>query len=72
MAYSLFTFILLSWVLVMWLQITLRNMLATSIADGVELPPTYDALFRKWFVLAILIFIGRISIFYVMVAKPEL
>lgn len=58
------------WLPVVWIQIQLKKMLITSLADKTPLPERYHRLFRFWFILGWPAFTSLIGIFYLMVAKP--
>lgn len=60
----------LCWLPVVWIQIQLKNMVATSLEQGSELPKRYYRLFRIWMLLGWPAFMGLVLIFYLMVAKP--
>jgi uncharacterized membrane protein len=58
------------WLPVIWIQIRLRNLVATSITNQSQLPPTYFKLFRIWFLLGWPAFTGLVVIFFMMIVKP--
>jgi len=58
------------WLPVVWIQIKLKNMLATCMESNSDLPKRYHQLFKIWFILGWPAFIGLLIVFYLMVAKP--
>ena len=58
------------WLLVVWLQMRLRDIAAVAARDGAALPPRYWRYFKMWVVLGIPAFFAFVAIFYLMVAKP--
>lgn len=60
----------LCWLPVVWIQIQLKKILATSIENDTDLPPRYFKLFKVWFVFGWPAFIGLVVIFFLMVVKP--
>lgn len=68
--YALYIVAGLCWLPVVWIQIRLKKLLATSIATNTDLPAEYQKLFRIWFCLGWPAFLSLIAIFYLMVTKP--
>ena len=68
--YAIYVFAGLCWLPVVWIQIELKNMCVEAYENGTELPEKYDQLFRIWFLLGWPAFLGLVSVFYLMVAKP--
>ena len=60
------------WLPVVWLQIRLKRMAMESLKSGDPLPPRYFRYLRFWFVLGWPAFAAVLTIFYMMVFKPEL
>lgn len=60
------------WLVVAWIQLQLRKMLAVSLKNGEPLPPRYLHLCKLWFLLGWPAFAALVAIFYLMVAKPAL
>lgn len=60
----------LCWLPVVWIQIQLKNMCIEASENGTELPDRYNKLFKIWFFLGWPAFLGLITVFYLMVAKP--
>lgn len=68
--YALYALAGLCWLPVVWIQIQLKNILATSMTSNEPLPDRYFRLFRIWFLLGWPAFLSLVAIFYLMVAKP--
>jgi len=60
------------WLPVVWLQIRMHALARTAVRTGEPLPPRYFAYSRIWFALGWPAFIAVLTIFYLMIAKPEL
>ena len=60
----------LFWVPVIFMQIEMRNLARTALAQRQPLPPRYFALFRRWFGFGIPGFGSVMLILWLMVAKP--
>jgi uncharacterized membrane protein len=58
------------WLPVVWMQIKMRDMAATAVANGTELPERYWSFLRGWVALGIIAFLALVAVFYLMVAKP--
>lgn len=61
---SLYVFVGLCWIPVVWIQIRIRNL----IADGVS-RSNYKPLMQVWIVLGVLAFSAVLALFYLMVSK---
>jgi uncharacterized membrane protein len=59
------------WLPVVWIQIRLKQLVATCHDSGAPLPAEYHRLFRLWFWLGWPAFLGLVAIFFLMIAKPE-
>jgi len=68
--YGLYALAALCWLPVVWIQIQLKQIVATCLSSGEPLPQRYHRLFRVWFLLGWPAFIGLVGIFYLMVVKP--
>ena len=68
--YALYVIVGICWLPVVWIQLRLKRMLSETIENNLELPGSYDKLFRIWILLGIPAFLSLLSIFYLMVAKP--
>lgn len=71
-SYGLYVVAGLCWIPVVWLQIKIRNILQTAIANGDDiaaLPSTYKTYLRIWFFLGWPAFLSLIIIFYLMTIK---
>ncbi len=69
-AYGLFLLAGACWLPVVWLQIKVRDLVATAAADGTALPARYHRFMGHWFRLGWPAFLAVVVIFYLMVAKP--
>ena len=58
------------WLPVVWLQIRMRDLTIAAARQELPLPGEYHRLYRWWFALGWPAFLGVLSIFYLMVAKP--
>jgi uncharacterized membrane protein len=61
----------LFWVPVVFMQIEMRNLARTAVAQAHPLPPRYFALFRRWFLFGIPGFGSVMIILWLMIARPE-
>lgn len=57
------------WLPVVWLQIRMRDLAATALATGGELPPSYRRLARAWFWLGVPAFTAMVLVVALMVFK---
>ena len=58
------------WLPVVWMQIRMREMARTAVAEGVPLPPAYGRYLRTWTGLGAIAFTALVAVFWMMVAKP--
>ena len=58
------------WLPVVWLQIRMRNLAVRAAQEGSSLPALYLRCYRWWFALGWPAFIGVLTVFYLMIAKP--
>ena len=58
------------WLPVVWMQIRMREMARTAVAEGVPLPPVYGRYLRTWTGLGAIAFTALVAVFWMMVAKP--
>ena len=58
------------WLLVVWMQMRMREMARLAVEQGVPLPARYWRFFRVWVALGIPAFLSLVVVFYLMVAKP--
>lgn len=70
LTYCTYIFIILCWIPVVWIQITLKQIVAVCLKNKVSLPQRYHTLFKIWFILGWPAFLGLLFIFYLMVVKP--
>lgn len=68
---SLFCLAGLCWLPVVYLQIIMRNLSETAYQDKTALPEKYWKYTRTWFLLGVPAFISIVSVFGLMVFKPE-
>jgi uncharacterized membrane protein len=62
----------LFWLPVVWIQMQMRNLAATSVAVRKALPREYYTLFRVWFAFGFPAFGAVMVIFWLMIARPSL
>ena len=67
---ALYTVAGLFWIPVVFMQIEMRNLARTALAQQAPLPPRYFALFRRWFAFGIPGFGSVMIILWLMIAKP--
>lgn len=58
------------WLPVVWLQIRMRRMSESALAEGLPLPDDYWRLTRWWFWLGVPAFLAMVLVVILMVAKP--
>jgi uncharacterized membrane protein len=71
-AYVLYFVAGVCWLIVVWIQIELRNLARTALARGAPLSAEYHRRIRLWFALGWPAFAGVVAIFWLMVRKPDL
>jgi uncharacterized membrane protein len=62
----------LFWIPVVLMQIEMRNLARTAVAQREKLPPRYFALFRRWCLFGIPGFGSVMIILWLMIAKPQI
>jgi uncharacterized membrane protein len=67
---ALYVLVGVCWIWVVWLQIWMRDLALAAAAMKNPLPTEYLRFYRWWFVLGWPAFLGVLTIFYLMVAKP--
>ncbi|CAN7657038.1 DUF2269 domain-containing protein [Bradyrhizobium sp. LjRoot220] len=60
----------LFWVPVIFMQIEMRDLARSAVAENAKLPPRYFALFRRWFLFGIPGFGSVMAILWLMITKP--
>jgi uncharacterized membrane protein len=60
----------LFWVPVIFMQIEMRDLARTAVAENAALPPRYFALIRRWMLFGIPGFGSVMAIVWLMIAKP--
>ena len=68
--YALYLLALACWLPVVWLQLRLRDMLAAKVRGEAIDEARFRRLFRWWFALGWPAFLGLVTVFWLMVAKP--
>ncbi|MFL4999977.1 MAG: DUF2269 family protein [Xanthobacteraceae bacterium] len=59
------------WLPVVWMQMRMRTLAEAAAQQGVPLPPTYHRLFWLWFAFGFPAFAAVVTIFWLMVARPQ-
>lgn len=67
----LYSVVGLFWVPVVWMQIRMRDIAATAVANNAKLPDEYYRLFRFWFAFGIPAFAAVMGIIWLMVSRPD-
>ncbi len=70
--YGAYILAFICWAPVVHLQIRIRNMAATALANNTPLPDDAHRAFRLWFILGWPAFIALTGVFWLMVSKPDL
>ena len=60
------------WLPVVWLQVRMRDMASAAALNGADLPAQYGRYFRLWFALGWPAFAAVLTIFWLMVFRPDL
>ena len=61
----------LFWLPVVWIQMRLRDLARTAADNGTELPAAYHRLFRIWFACGFPAFAAVLTIFWLMLVRPD-
>ena len=61
-----------AWLVVVKLQLDMKNLAAAALRDGTALPEAFSRAFRLWLRLGWVGFVSLIGVFVLMVAKPTL
>lgn len=69
--YFLYAIAAACWLPVVFIQIRLKQIIASCLEAGAPLPERYHALFRVWFILGWPAFVGLAGVFFLMVLKPQ-
>lgn len=72
LTYALYALAFLCWAPVVHLQIRIRDMAATALANGTPLPKRAQRYFNIWFALGWPAFIALMIVFWLMVNRPDL
>ncbi|MFO0996260.1 MAG: DUF2269 domain-containing protein [Alphaproteobacteria bacterium] len=70
--YALYALAGSCWIVVVWLQIRTRDLVAESIRRGQPLPRLYHRMMHIWHILGWPAFLAMLATFWLMVAKPSL
>jgi uncharacterized membrane protein len=62
----------LFWIPVIFMQIEMRDLARSAVAQQAPLPPRYFVLFRRWFLFGIPGFGSVMTILWLMIAKPQI
>jgi len=60
------------WLPVVWMQMRLRDLATTAVAEGKPLPAQYHRIFWLWFSFGIPAFAAVALILWLMIAKPQI
>lgn len=60
------------WLPVVWMQMQMRDLARTAVAEGAPLPGRYHSLFRIWFAFGFPAFGAVLGIFWLMMARPDI
>jgi uncharacterized membrane protein len=60
------------WLPVVWMQVRMRDLAIKAVADDMSLPPAYHRLFWTWFAFGFPAFAAVATIFWLMIARPQL
>ncbi|MBS9715839.1 DUF2269 domain-containing protein [Pseudohalocynthiibacter aestuariivivens] len=67
---TLYVFVGVFWLPVVWIQIRMRNLAITARDRHEPLPPSYHRLYRVWFVCGFPAFFSVLAIVWLMLTKP--
>lgn len=70
--YGLYVLALICWLVVVVLQLRMRDLAKDAAATHTPLPEAYYTAMRRWFWLGWPAFVGLLGVFALMVLKPEL
>jgi len=69
---GLYIFIGVFWLPVVWMQMEMRNLAQTALAEGAPLPQRYHRLFRTWFIFGFPAFAAMLVIYWLMITRPSI
>ena len=69
---GLYVFIGVFWLPVVWMQMEMRNVAQTALAEGAPLPQRYHRLFRAWFIFGFPAFAAMLVIYWLMITRPAI
>lgn len=70
LVYGLYALAIMCWLVVVVLQLKMRDAATRALCEGTALPATYQRAFRWWFILGWPAFVAFMGIFYLMVTRP--
>jgi uncharacterized membrane protein len=59
------------WLPVVWMQMQMRSLAEAAVEHGAALPPAYHRLFWWWFAFGFPAFAAVVTIFWLMIARPQ-
>jgi uncharacterized membrane protein len=59
------------WLPVVWMQMEMRKLATTAVAEGTDLPQRYFTLFRTWFAFGFPAFAAVLGIIWLMITRPS-
>ena len=60
------------WLPVVWMQMKMRDLAQTALAEGAPLPEPYYRLFRIWFAFGFPAFAAMLVIYWLMITRPAI
>jgi uncharacterized membrane protein len=60
------------WLPVVWMQLKMRDLAIRAVREAAPLPPAYSRLFAVWFAFGFPAFTAVLSIFWLMIARPDI
>lgn len=60
------------WLPVVGMQMRMRDLAQTALAEGAALPERYHGLFRLWFLFGFPAFAAMLAIYWLMITRPEI
>ena len=69
---ALYVFVGAFWLPVVWMQMKMRDLAQSALADGASLPKRYHELFRTWFIFGFPAFAAMLVIYWLMISRPEI
>jgi uncharacterized membrane protein len=69
---GLYVFVGAFWLPVVWMQMRMRDLAVTALAEGTPLPSRYHRLFWTWFGFGFPAFAAMLAIYWLMMTRPAL